>query len=113
PAVPGVSSPLYREDTTGTVNGGIGVPGQFTFTANGSADVTEYAWSLDGTTPVTVAAAAPGASVTVTLTPIRDLVAVLQVTSRDAAGRVSSPRTYRFRVTPPPAEAAGWRLNET
>jgi hypothetical protein len=113
PAVPGVSSPLYKEDTTGTVNGGIGVPGQFTFTANGSADVTEYAWSLDGTTPVTVAAPAPGASVTVTLTPVRDLVAVLQVTARDAAGRVSSPRTYRFRVTPPPSEAAGWRLNES
>jgi hypothetical protein len=113
PAVPGVSSSLYLEDTTGTVNGGIGVPGQFTFTANGSADVTEYAWSLDGTTPVTVAAPSPGASVTVTLTPVRDLVAVLQVTARDAAGRVSSPRTYRFRVTPPPSEAAGWRLNES
>jgi hypothetical protein len=113
PAVPGVSSSLYQEDTTGTVNGGIGVPGQFTFTANGSADVVEYAWSLDGTTPAVVAAPAAGGSVTVTLTPVRDLVSVLQVTARDGAGRVSSPRVYRFRVTPPAPEAAGWRLNET
>jgi hypothetical protein len=113
PVVPGVSSPLYREDTTGTVNGGIGVPGQFTFTAGGSSDVVEYAWSLDGTTPVVVPAPAAGGSVTVPLTPIRDLLAVLQVTSRDAAGRVSNPRVYRFRVIAPTPEAAGWRLNES
>jgi hypothetical protein len=112
PAVPGVSSTVYREDTTGTVNGGVGVPGAFTFTAGGSTDVVEYTWSLDGSTPVTVPVATPGQPVTLDLTPVRDLLAVLQVTSRDAAGNVSDPRVYRFRVTPPPSEAAGWRLNE-
>jgi hypothetical protein len=112
PALPDVSSRVYLEDTTGTVNGGIGVAHPFTFTGGGSTDVVEYAWSLDGSTPVVVSALGR-AAVTVQIAPIRDLLAVLQVTSRDGAGRVSSPRVYRFRVTPPPPEAGGWRLNET
>ncbi|NUO57742.1 MAG: hypothetical protein HOV71_05690 [Hamadaea sp.] len=78
--------------------GYVGVPGTFTFTANGVADVVGFYWGewLPGTF---VAADRPGGSATVTWTPTSEGPASIRVMSVDRAGNTSDSASYSFRIT--------------
>lgn len=56
---PTVSGDPYLESSTGTWNGGPGIPGTFTFGPGGTGDVAEYVYSLNGGNTVTVPAGIP------------------------------------------------------
>jgi hypothetical protein len=96
PAPPTVSSTDYPDDDGW--HGGPGIPGEFTFGANGSTDTVRYRYSLPGGSPVEVAADAPGGSVTVPIAPQSEGPASLSVHAVDRAGRMSTVTTYRFLV---------------
>ncbi|MFI6129871.1 hypothetical protein [Micromonospora sp. NPDC051141] len=72
-----------------------GVPGAFTFAANGAADVTTYGYSLNYGAEKTVAADRAGGSATVTLTP-RAGFNTVRVSSFDAVGNRSASTDYTF-----------------
>ncbi|XTZ16314.1 hypothetical protein ACQSSU_02630 [Micromonospora echinospora] len=96
PAPPTVSSTDYPDDDGWY--GGPGLPGEFTFGANGSTDTVRYRYSLQGGSPVEVAADAPGGSATVSIAPPSDGPRQLSVHAVDRAGRMSTVTTYYFRV---------------
>lgn len=108
PHDPTVGSDLYQHHDTGTWNGGTGVPGEFTFTANGSGDVVRYEWrDLPGN--VTRQSVAPGGPLTVTVTPSAGrLVEEVAVRSLDLAGNASNWVAYQFQVRPDPAATGYW-----
>lgn len=83
---------------------GVTGPGDFTFTANGVADVVRFDWSGIGVPYGSVAADRPGGSATVTIMPETDGPVDISVWSVDAAGNFSAARSYRFWV------AANWPL---
>lgn len=56
---PTVSGDPYVERSTGTWNGGPGVPGTFTFGPGGPGDVVEYVYTLNDGNAVTVPAGIP------------------------------------------------------
>ncbi|GAA3346863.1 hypothetical protein GCM10020358_59500 [Amorphoplanes nipponensis] len=56
PDLPTVVSDVYAEEEGGTWNGGIGQPGSFTFGPNQGTGVTEYIYSLNGGSAVTIPA---------------------------------------------------------
>ena len=93
--MPSVSSPQYPQDAWG---GDANVPGQFTFNPNGETDAVAYEYSLDVPINKTINAPAPGAPVTVTLTPLTPGWHNVQVRTRDAAGKLSEIRSYPFKV---------------
>ncbi|GAB2968784.1 hypothetical protein GCM10027184_17190 [Saccharothrix stipae] len=95
---PTVTSPVYREDGGPPGDGGQGVPGDFTFTANGVADVVAFEYDGIGLPYGRVSADRPGGSATVSLTPVADGPVYLSVTSIDRAGNRSPERSYRFWV---------------
>ncbi|WP_140157991.1 hypothetical protein [Micromonospora sp. NBS 11-29] len=72
-----------------------GLPGAFTFSANGATDVVTYGYSLNYGSEKTVDADRPGGSATVTLTPGR-LMNTLRVWSLDAVGNRSATTDYTF-----------------
>lgn len=111
PAMPVVSSSLYRHKNTGTWNGGVGQAAAFTFSPSGSRDVIEfrYRWLGGGETKVRVA---KGASHTVSLSPPGDMEQVLQVRSVDHAGNISGFSSYAFLVRPQPVDVAYWKFDE-
>ncbi|MDT7805385.1 MAG: hypothetical protein QOI78_8818 [Actinomycetota bacterium] len=79
--------------------GGTGIPGTFTFGANGVKDVTGYVYGFNGETYIPVSAAKPGGPATVSYTPDQWGSRRLTVRSVDAAGSWSSERTtYEFFV---------------
>lgn len=96
-APPTVSSVAYPDDDNS--HGGVGVPGEFTFGANGVADVAGYRYGLHGASNLDVPASSPGGGATVTITPDRDGWITLRVSSYDRAGNRSAETTYEFRVT--------------
>ncbi|WP_416902145.1 hypothetical protein [Micromonospora echinospora] len=96
PVAPTVSSTDYPDENDSY--GGPGIPGEFTFGANGGTDTVRYRYSLQGGTSVEVAADAPGGSATVSVTPPRDGPWYLSVQSVDRAGRMSTTTTHSFRV---------------
>jgi hypothetical protein len=61
PSLPTVSGTPYQERSTGTWNGGPGQAGTFTFGPNGTNDVAEYVYQLNGGNAVTVPAGVPQA----------------------------------------------------
>jgi hypothetical protein len=61
PGLPGVTSEVYKEKSTGTWNGHPGVAGDFTFAPNGATDLQEYIYSLNGGESVTVPVGTPQA----------------------------------------------------
>ncbi|MER6302978.1 ricin-type beta-trefoil lectin domain protein [Kitasatospora sp. NPDC001539] len=94
PGTPFVSSADYPSDDLwhGTAN----QPGSFTFSpAPGTDDTAAYVYTLDGGTPVTVAATG---SLTTSITPTTEGRRVLSVQSKDRAGNLSPPASYVFRV---------------
>lgn len=60
-SLPTVTATPYAERSTGTWNGGPGQPGTFMFGPNGTSDVAEYVYSLNGGNVVTVPAGTPQA----------------------------------------------------
>jgi hypothetical protein len=94
PSKPTVSSPDYPPNAGG---GGVGVPGRFTFSANGSSDVVGFQYGSDF--PITyVAADRAGGSATIWITPNTYGVEKLVVKSVDAAGNTSAITTYQYFV---------------
>lgn len=109
PNDPTIHSDLYQHQDTGTWNGGVGIPGQFTFTPNGSTDVIFYEWR-DLAGDVTRKRVATGGTwLTVTVTPTAGrLVEVLTVRTLDQAGNASEWVPYPFQVRPHPAATGYW-----
>jgi RHS repeat-associated protein len=95
-ASPTVSSTAYP---AGQWAGAAGTTGSFTLGAAGVADVAAYEYGLDTNPPNQVVnAAAPGANVTLPLTPAADGPHTLYVRTRDRAGNRSPLRAYAFSV---------------
>ncbi|MEV2236666.1 hypothetical protein [Micromonospora sp. NPDC049891] len=95
PAAPVVTSAKYPND--GQPHGGSGVPGTFTFKANGSPDVVGYYWGRFGDTYNYIEAPEPGGDVTLEYTPT-SFVEYLSVRSVDSASNRSPVTEYEFRV---------------
>ncbi|WBB52545.1 carboxypeptidase-like regulatory domain-containing protein [Verrucosispora sp. WMMD573] len=96
-----VSSDDYPND--GTPSGGVDVTGTFEVTAPAvrPGKVKEYAYSLDSGVLIaaeTVPARTSDRGATISVSPKHDGINVLWVWSRDRAGRISAPVTYRFTV---------------
>ncbi|MEO6082018.1 MAG: hypothetical protein ABIQ18_02840 [Umezawaea sp.] len=95
---PTITSPVYHEDGGPPGDGGEGVPGDFTFTANGMADVVAFEYSGIGVPDGRVSADRPGGSATVSVAPTSDGPLSISVTSIDQAGNRSPVKDYRFWV---------------
>lgn len=98
PSAPTVSSEDYPDDWQS--HDGAGLPGEFTFDANGVEDVVAFRYApnhLDGSF-TEVAAGSPGGTATVTYTPEKSGLNTLAVRSVDRAGRVSARVDYVFVV---------------
>ncbi|MEV7600035.1 ricin-type beta-trefoil lectin domain protein [Kitasatospora sp. NPDC089797] len=94
PGTPFVSSADYPAD--GLWHGTANQAGSFTFSpAPGTDDTAAYVYTLDGGTPVTVAATG---ALTTSITPTTEGRRVLSVQSKDRAGNLSPPATYTFHV---------------
>jgi hypothetical protein len=94
PAKPTVSSPDYPSNGGG---GGVGIPGRFTFSANGDTDVVGFRYGSDF--PITyVTADRAGGSATIWITPTTFGPEKLVVKSVDAAGNSSAITTYQYFV---------------
>jgi hypothetical protein len=121
-APPVVSSTDYPAD--GNYHGGLGVTGNFTFAANGIADVARYRYWWDGKPSSEVAAPSLGAPVTVPITPPYPDVArtlsdvtvagprVLHVASVDPVGHVGPDQTWSILVGSAPPAAGWWKLDD-
>jgi hypothetical protein len=94
-AAPVITSSTYPVQDQGYQGG---VPGIFTFSANGVTDVAGYRYMFSGGLPETVPADQIGGSATVSLSPPRTSN-TLTVTSYDRAGNISPDSTYRFVVS--------------
>ncbi|WP_155369275.1 hypothetical protein [Catellatospora vulcania] len=116
PAAPAVTSSNYPAADSGEATP-LGVPGEFTFSGGGNADVAgfEYAWEMLGVPgcsyggdvgqlvcadplegPNVVRADVPGGSATVRLSPPQSTYNTLRVRSLDAAGNRSGEVSYEI-----------------
>jgi hypothetical protein len=77
--------------------GGIGHPGRFTFSANGSTDVVGFQYGPDFPSTY-VSADQPGGTATVTITPNTFGIDKVAVKSVDAAGDTSPITAYWYCV---------------
>ena len=93
---PTVASSVYTEGYNYPGSGGVGVAGEFTFTANGVTDVAGFMWGVHGV-PQHSVAAVDGVA-TIQFTPTSDGPKYLTVVSLDAAGNRSAERQYTFWV---------------
>jgi hypothetical protein len=102
PGMPLAESAVYLGSDQWEPRGGLGVPGDFTFTANGSADVVSYSYRLqrDGEPYEwkSVPASRLGGPATVTFTPTETGIHYLAVYAVDSAGNHSCEYTRSFRV---------------
>ncbi|WP_309505408.1 LamG domain-containing protein [Streptomyces phytophilus] len=110
PALPVISSPDYPEDPEGWTDG-VGRPGRFTFDAPGE-EAVKYRWSVYGSSPRLVDAPAPGEPVTVTWTPERSGVSIVEAQSVSRAGNMSAPVQYTIRVSSGRTPVASWTLGD-
>ncbi|KOX15316.1 hypothetical protein ADK67_41725 [Saccharothrix sp. NRRL B-16348] len=103
---PTVTSTVYRENGGPPGDGGEGLAGDFTFSADGDQDVVAFEYTGIGIVGGRVDADQPGGSATVTVTPTTDGSVSIQVYGIDRAGHWSPVRTYRYwvRTTAPYAE---------
>lgn len=86
---PVITSADYLPDDTG----GTGIPGSFTFDAQGNTDVAGFTWSGGY-----VAADRPGGKATVVYTPTSSGTQAVYAWSVDAAGNTSPSGSYQFSV---------------
>jgi hypothetical protein len=117
PAAPTIASDLYKgydpatED--GTVTGGIGQTGQFTFTAGSDSDVAGFYYSsIESPTPVYVAMNASTRTAVLGITPSREGPFDLSVRTVDRAGNQSAvPATLHFFAGGGSTPIGYWRLD--
>ncbi|MGW4060853.1 S8 family serine peptidase [Amycolatopsis sp. NPDC004747] len=93
PAAPVVSSSDYPAEAQ--ANGGVGLPGTFTFKPGGSAAVTKYVYRLD--TDAAPSEVAATGQVSVGITPSTAGARTLTVRAANG-GVLSAPTTYSFTV---------------
>lgn len=105
---PVVSSTSYPERDLG---GGIGQTGEFTFGANGVADVVGYYFDLHDQPQRYVAANGLGGTATGLATPASDGPSSLYVRSVDRAGNLGPLYRYDFFVGRGSPPVAYWRLD--
>ena len=109
--------PVYDPGDPGDPGtGGVGIPGSISINppSVGAADVTAYAYTLDGGIQPASAprvAAGSGGTATVTVTPVRDGLNTLRVWATDRAGWFSSEVTYQFKVASGNGPAAQWTFD--
>lgn len=95
-AEPTVTSAEYPDD--GAWHPGAGVPGSFTFDANGDAEAVGFYYGNNDPADTFVAADHPGGSATVSYTPQASGPNNLFVASVDSAGNRSPQHVHRFYV---------------
>ncbi|MGX1886308.1 LamG-like jellyroll fold domain-containing protein [Streptomyces sp. NPDC055287] len=116
PRSPSISSDEYPasrpEDPDDPWFDGMGKYGTFDITANDN-QVTKYWYgvNVDPSSKNTITTAS-GAAKALRMLPPRTGVNTLYVSSLDAAGNVSAPTGYRFRVKAGQPERADWALDE-
>ncbi|MFI0162959.1 LamG-like jellyroll fold domain-containing protein [Streptomyces sp. NPDC017095] len=116
PASPTVSSGDYpRSDTSDPDDewfDGLGKYGTFTFGGNDSQTV-KYLWGINvDPSSKNAITTSSGASRSMRLLPPKVGVNTLYVSSVDAAGNISAPARYRFRVKAGQPERAMWQLDD-
>jgi hypothetical protein len=114
PVPPTVTSTDYPSDNT--THGGAGIPGTFTFSANGSTDVVSYlyAWNTSYGPFQSVSPATIGGDVTLTLTPPANGIDSLTVISVDRSGLQSGSTRYDIRVAwTSPSVSVVWPLAQS
>ena len=113
PQLPLATSAGFPDNGVGTAAMGVSLP--VTLSANGSADVVTYEYSLNGdaaTLGSSVSPATSGGSVDIAVVPDQ-YVNWLHVRSVDAAGNHSDVATFTFYAAGPPAAVGNWGLDET
>ncbi|TCO59398.1 concanavalin A-like lectin/glucanase superfamily protein [Actinocrispum wychmicini] len=103
---PTVTGVLYQED--GRWHGGVGVPGTFTFGANGVTDIDHYLYWWKDQAVASVDAQSLGGQATVTLAPDRDGPRDLFVQSVDRAGHRSAAQVLHTYVRAGNGPLAQW-----
>ncbi|MBB5492967.1 LamG domain-containing protein [Nocardiopsis metallicus] len=109
---PGVTSDDYPAGDT--AHGSVGRSGEFTFANNGVEQATSYHYSVnDATCATELELDAPGASVTVPITPTRDGPNLIHARITDAFGNSSEcGLVYTFTVAPPAGPVSYFPLDE-
>jgi len=95
PNAPAVVSATYPESAEG---GGVGMPGEFTFSPNGSTDVVKYDYDFGGGTGTHEIAAGADGTATVSFTPESGSWHSVIVRAWDRAGNLSLSTYYSFIV---------------
>ncbi|RSM43597.1 LamG domain-containing protein [Amycolatopsis balhimycina DSM 5908] len=103
---PTVTGVLYQEDNRW--HGGTGIPGTFTFGANGVTDIDHYVYSWGSGPQTQVDANALGGTATVSTAPDGDGPRDLNVWSFDRGGHPSPVRTFHVYVKPGNGPLAQW-----
>jgi len=112
PAVPTVTSDVYKEGATGCPGGAcgsVGQTGQFTFSS--SPDTKSFLWGLSDPPTTVLNPSTLGGSVSIDLTPISSGLRTLFVRAIDRAGNESN-KTYQFIVAAESTALARWLLND-
>ncbi|HJP77817.1 MAG TPA: hypothetical protein VJ914_26340 [Pseudonocardiaceae bacterium] len=99
PNAPIITSADYPPSTSGKSGGGTGIPGTFTFDANGSSDVAGFRYGFTGVPATYVPADHPGGVATLGFTPANPGYTVLTVESITESGTPSAQVSYAFYVT--------------
>lgn len=99
PRSPTVTSDDYPEcrGDSCPLAGGVGVPGDFTFSSD--SDVVEYRYFVNGDYR-TARPSAPGEPVTVSITPDSPGLNIMEASAVDASGHLSASTRYSFNVRP-------------
>lgn len=112
---------IYKPAETDPAAGGVGVPGQFTFTpadtdsstAGIQSDVVSYKWKLNSGAVSSPIPVTKGASTTQFITPNQAGENTIQVWGYDAAGHSSLTGYYSFLVKGAEKPTSVWRLDNT
>lgn len=110
PNTPEVNSPEYPE-APGGVAGGVGQAGTFTFSANGSTDLTLYKYSFNDGQEAGTITTSGSSSRSVSFAPSGSGYNEVVVQSQDVAGNWSPEKKYEFWVGYPARDGL-WHLNE-
>ncbi|MDH2427170.1 LamG-like jellyroll fold domain-containing protein [Sphaerisporangium sp. TRM90804] len=114
---PVVASADYPETPSGgdpVPSGGIGRMGTFTLTPGPlDKDIGSYLYALNSDSPGAAASvSAPAGTATIKATPLRSLLNVLYVWSRDKAGNIGPYKRYEFSVRAGTPATGHWRMDE-
>lgn len=106
PAVPSVTSDVYKEGQTG---GSVGQTGRFTFSS--SPDTKSFLWGWSDPPTSALTPSTLGGSVSIDWTPTASGAQTLFVQAIDRAGNTSN-KAYQFIVAPASTALARWLLND-